>query len=113
VNSDHRPATPAVTSGPSGPQRSNLSSNARRLTRAAIDLDTDLITRLVQESCDDVGAVSTWERLVQPVWQYLGSRPDDLGEGLAAEHAFVRSAMRALSAARRPAPPSSAPATSG
>ena len=74
-----------------------LSSDARRLARAAIDLDTDLITRLVQESVGDIGVIATWEKLVQPVWQYLGSRSDVVDEGSAAEHMFVRSAMSALS----------------
>ena len=75
-----------------------LSSDARRLARAAEDRDTDLIARLVRESVDDIGMIATWERLVQPVWQYLGSRPGDLGS--AVEHMYVRSAMSALSAKR-------------
>jgi hypothetical protein len=84
-----------------------LGSDARRLARAAADLDTALIIRYVQTSVDDVGVVSTWEQLVQPVWQYLGSRSDAAEVHRAAEHLFVRAAMEALSAARpRPSPPS-------
>jgi hypothetical protein len=109
VNSDNRPTAPAVLTGRSGSRRPTeqsrardsvlLSADARRLARAAIDLDTDLITRLVQESLDEVGAISTWERLVQPVWRYLGSRPDYLDEGSTTERGFVQSAMSVLSAA--------------
>lgn len=82
---------------------------ARRLARAATDLDTDLIVQIVQESIGAIGVLSTWEQFVQPVWRYLGSRTDGTGERAASEHIFVQSAMRALSAARRsprPAPPS-------
>jgi hypothetical protein len=75
-----------------------LPSDARRLARAAEDLDTDLIVRMVRESVDVVGMIATWERLVQPVWRYLGSRP---GDGSAAERLYVQSAMSALSPGRR------------
>jgi MerR family transcriptional regulator, light-induced transcriptional regulator len=86
-----------------------LRGDARRLVRAAADFDTDLIARLVQKSIDDIGVVSTWERLVQPVWQYLGRRAEAADRTAASEHVYVQSAMRALSTARRPvrpAPPS-------
>jgi hypothetical protein len=98
---------------PGNHDRVPLHSDARRLARAAEDLDTDLVIRMVRESVDDVGMIPTWERLVQPVWQYLGSRPGDLGEGSAAEHLYVQSAMSALSAGRRsprPTAPSVLPA---
>jgi hypothetical protein len=62
-----------------------------------VDLDTDLIVQIVQASIDDIGVVSTWGQLVQPVWQYLGSRPDDIDGRAASEYMYVRSAMRALS----------------
>jgi hypothetical protein len=59
----------------------------------------------VQASVEDIGVVSTWEQLVQPVSQYLGSRPDDIDGRAASEHMYVQSAMRALSTARRPPRP--------
>ncbi|MET8152489.1 MerR family transcriptional regulator [Actinoplanes sp. NPDC049668] len=86
-----------------------FSPDARRLARAATDLDTDLMVRTVQASIDDIGVVSTWEQLVQPVWHYLGSQTDDHDQRVVSERIYVQSAMKALSAARRPprlSPPS-------
>jgi methanogenic corrinoid protein MtbC1 len=110
--SDHQTTTAAFMNSRFGPRRvveragtadsMPLSSDARRLARAAVDLDTDLITRIVRASVHDIGVILTWERLVQPVWQYLGSRADDRTEGSAAEHLYVRFAVGALSTDRRP-----------
>ena len=101
MNTNHRPAGRA-----SRGDSVSLDSDARRLARAAQDLDTDLVARTVRKSVDEIGAILTWERLVQPVWQYLGSRSGDVGTGSAVEHMYVQSAMSALAAARRPRPAS-------
>ncbi|MCM4076206.1 cobalamin B12-binding domain-containing protein [Paractinoplanes hotanensis] len=89
-------------------QVSLFDPDARRLARAATALDTDLIEQIVQTSVHNIGVVSTWEQLVQPVWRYLGSRIDDTRH-TASEYLYVQYAMRALSGVarpRRPSPPS-------
>jgi hypothetical protein len=103
LTADHQPAPPGNHDGVL------LDADARRLARAAEDLDTDLIDRIVRKSVDEAGMIPTWERLVRPVWQYLGSRPGELGEGSAAEHTFVQTAMTALSAGRRSPRPAGLP----
>jgi MerR family transcriptional regulator, light-induced transcriptional regulator len=70
-------------------------ADARRLARAAADLDTELIARIVQNSVDSIGAISTWEQLIQPVWHHLAQ------DGDVAELLFVQAARRALSTGRR------------
>ncbi|MCO8271554.1 MerR family transcriptional regulator [Actinoplanes sp. TRM 88003] len=102
-------ARPVDQSGPGRVEPGRVSlfdPNARRLARAAIDLDTGLIVQIVQTSVDSVGVVSTWEQLVQPVWRYLGSRTGDNDQDAAAEHLYVQSAMTALSGRNRPRRPS-------
>lgn len=114
MTSFHGPPAAADTTGrsapnvehPGGHHAIRLSSDARRLARAAADLNTDVIIRMVRASIDDIGVIPTWEQLVQPVWQYLGSRSDRVNRHQAAEHMYVRAAMTALSLARRrPSPP--------
>lgn len=83
--------------------------DARRLARAATDIDNEVILQLVRASIDAIGVVSTWERLVQPVWLYLRSRTDAYDKRTACEHVYVQSAMTALSEVRQPprrSPPS-------
>jgi MerR family transcriptional regulator, light-induced transcriptional regulator len=80
----------------------SLPPSARVLARAAMDLDSDLVSGIVRRSIGELGVPATWDQLVRPVWLYLGSGPEGVSVPPAVEHFFVRSAFRALATAWRP-----------
>jgi len=105
VSTPGRPAAvtePVARPGPghgAGGQRIALpgvSPTARGLARAALALDDQLMTEIIQGALARSGVVSTWQDLLVPVLTGLGSRVEHTGSCIEAEHLLSTVALGAL-----------------
>ena len=105
VSTPGRPAAvtePVARPGPghgAGGQRIALpgvSPTARGLARAALALDDQLMTEIIQGALARSGVVSTWQDLLVPVLTGLGSRVEHTGSCIEAEHLLSTVTLGAL-----------------
>ncbi|MFG1948130.1 MerR family transcriptional regulator [Nonomuraea sp. NPDC048826] len=104
------PATapaPAAEPAPAPPEREPAAGRpaTAALGRAALMLDSHLVSSLVEEALAEHGVVWTWERLVLPVFDAICRRQDDTGAGIDVEHLLSDRVQAALHRLIRDVPP--------
>ena len=73
-----------------------VSPTARGLARAALALDDQLMTEIIQGALARSGVVSTWQDLLVPVLTGVGSRVEHTGSCIEAEHLLSTVTLGAL-----------------
>jgi len=94
-------AQPAERNGSTGTSRR---VTGRQLREAALRLDSDRVTTLLNGSLADLGVIATWDTVVRPALVWLGERWQVSDGCIAAEHVLSECAAAVFTSAARRSP---------